>query len=72
MNNTGFLVERQFHFNKVGVLAWCIGNTLFGQRTITSGQLRLYNFLTPLFRVLDSILRTPGLSTVVIARKVQD
>jgi glycosyltransferase involved in cell wall biosynthesis len=70
MQKAGFLVERQFYFNKVGVLAWRIGNTLFGQRTITSGQLKLYNFLTPLFRVLDSILHTAGLSTVVIARKV--
>ena len=69
MEETGFAVERQFYFNKVGVLAWWLGNTLFGQRTITVWQLKLYNVLTPIFRLLDRLLPTTGLSTVVVARK---
>jgi hypothetical protein len=51
------------------VLAWWIGNKLSGQRTLSVWQLKLYNFLTPLFRVLDRLLPTSGLSTIVIARK---
>jgi hypothetical protein len=39
------------------------------QRTITSCQLKLYNLLTPLFRVLDHCRPMAGLSTVVVARK---
>ena len=69
MKNAGFTVERQFYFNKAGVLAWWVGNTLCKQRTITPWQLKVYNFLTPLFRVLDHVLPIAGLSTVVIARK---
>jgi glycosyltransferase involved in cell wall biosynthesis len=69
MTEAGFEVERQLYFNKVGVLAWWIGNKLSGQRTLSVWQLKLYNFLTPLFRVLDRLLPTSGLSTVVIARK---
>ena len=69
MEEAGFAVERQFYFNKVGVLAWWLGNTLFGQRTITVWQLKLYNVLTPIFRLLDRLLPTTGLSTVVVARK---
>ncbi len=69
MESAGFSLERQFYFNKVGVVAWWIGNTLFRQRTITAWQLKLYNLLTPLFRALDCILPTSGLSTVVIAGK---
>ena len=69
MQNAGFTVERQFFFNKAGVLAWWVGNTLCKQRTITPWQLKMYNFLTPLFRVLDHCLPMAGLSTVVIARK---
>ncbi len=69
MTKAGFLVERQFFFNKVGVLAWWLGNKLSRQRTITAWQLRLYNFLTPLFRLVDRWLPMTGLSTVVIARK---
>lgn len=69
MFEAGFIVERQFFFNKVGVLGWWVGNTLFGQQTITAWQLKIYNFLTPLFRVLDKFLPTSGLSTIVVARQ---
>jgi SAM-dependent methyltransferase len=69
MAEAGFTVERQFYFNKVGVLAWWFGNLLCRQRTLAAWQLKLYNFLTPLFRVLDRLLPTTGLSTVVVARK---
>jgi len=62
-------VERQFYFNKVGVIAWWVSNTLFGQRCITSWQLKIYNLLTPLFRLLDHCLPMQGLSTVVVASK---
>ncbi len=70
MEAAGFCVERQFFFNKVGVLAWWLGNTLSGQRSITAWQLKLYNFLTPLFRLMEPLLPISGLSTIVIARKI--
>ena len=69
MRAAGLNVECQYYFNKAGVIAWWIGNTLFGQRSITAWQLKVYNFLTPLFRVLDYCLPIQGLSTVVIASK---
>ncbi len=70
MAAAGFQVERQFFFNKFGVFAWYIANTLGGQKALTPFQLRIYNFLTPLFRILDRILPTSGLSTVVIGQKL--
>jgi glycosyltransferase involved in cell wall biosynthesis len=69
MTDAGFTIEKQFFFNKAGVLAWWFGNVLCRQRTITPWQLKIYNFLTPLFRVLDYCLPIHGLSTVVISRK---
>ena len=69
MAEAGFTVERQIYFNKVGVLAWWFGNTLMRQRTITIWQLRVYNFLTPIFRLLDKLLPFSGLSTIVVARQ---
>src|SRR5262249_40539117 len=66
----GFRTEKQFFFNKAGVIAWWIGNTLFQQRSITAWQLKIFNLLTPLFRFLDVILPMKGLSTVVVASKV--
>ena len=69
MTRAGFDVERQFYFNKAGVFAWWFGNRLCRQRTITSWQLRIYNALTPVFRLLDHFLPMKGLSTIVVARK---
>lgn len=69
MRVAGLKVETQFYFNKAGVIAWWLGNTLFRQRCITAWQLKLYNLLTPMFRVLDYCLPIQGLSTVVVASK---
>ncbi len=70
MREAGFEVEKQFFFNKVGVFAWYLANTLGGQKALKPWQLRLYGKLTPVFRVLDGILPTSGLSTVVVGRKL--
>jgi glycosyltransferase involved in cell wall biosynthesis len=69
MQAAGLKVECQFYFNKAGVIAWWVGNTLFGQRSITAWQLKIYNLLTPLFKALDHCLPIQGLSTVVVASK---
>jgi len=69
MREAGFEVEKQFFFNKAGVLAWYVANTLGGQKSLKPWQLWLYGKLTPLFRVLDSLLPMSGLSTVVVGRK---
>jgi glycosyltransferase involved in cell wall biosynthesis len=69
MRSAGLNVECQFYFNKAGVIAWWVGNTLFNQRSITAWQLKIYNLLTPLFRALDYCLPMQGLSTVVVASK---
>ena len=69
MTAAGFIVEQQFFFNKAGVMAWWLCNTLCRQRTITPTQLKIYNLLTPLFKLLDRCLPISGLSTVVVAQK---
>jgi glycosyltransferase involved in cell wall biosynthesis len=69
MKEAGFNAEHQFYFNKAGKLAWYVANTLGKRRKLTPSQLRIYNFLTPAFRVTDKITPGTGLSTVVIARK---
>jgi glycosyltransferase involved in cell wall biosynthesis len=72
MRDAGFEVQEQFFFNKVGVIAWYVANTLGKQGSLKPWQLRVYNFLTPLFRILDKVLPTSGLSTVVIGRKLPE
>lgn len=69
MKDAGFNVEHQFYFNKAGKLAWFFANTLGKRRKLTPAQLRIYNMLTPAFRVADKVMPGTGLSTVVIGRK---
>ena len=69
MRDAGFNVEHQFYFNKAGKLAWFVANTLGKRKSLTPLQLRIYNFLTPAFRVWDKIAPGTGLSTVAICRK---
>lgn len=69
MVDAGFQVEHQFFFNKAGRLSWFLTNTLGGRKRLTPLQIRIYNFLTPAFRLADKIMPGAGLSTVVICRK---
>ena len=69
MKDAGFTVEHQFYFNKAGKLAWFFANTLGKRTKLTPLQLRIYNFLTPAFKIWDKIAPGTGLSTVAICRK---
>ncbi len=69
MREAGFTVEHQFYFNKAGKLAWFLANTLGKRKHLTPLQLRIYNFLTPAFRIWDKIAPGSGLSTVAICKK---
>jgi hypothetical protein len=69
MRDAGFTVEHQFYFNKAGKLAWFVANTMGKRKSLTPLQLRIYNFLTPAFKIWDKIAPGPGLSTVAICRK---
>jgi glycosyltransferase involved in cell wall biosynthesis len=69
MRDAGLEVEKQFFFNKVGMFAWYVANTIGGQKALKPWQIKLYGLFTPVFRVLDAILPTSGLSTVVVGRK---
>src|SRR5262249_20336608 len=47
MRAAGFEVEKQFYFNKFGVFAWYVANTLGGQKVVEPWQLKIYGLLTP-------------------------
>jgi len=61
MTAAGFAVERQFFFNKAGVIAWWIAIRFAAKRRITRTQLRIYKSASPLFKVLDRCLPMSGL-----------
>jgi hypothetical protein len=66
---SGFHVERVLKFNKAGVLGWWLNGRVLRKKTFDLGQIRMLNFLTPLFRLLEPVLPLPPLSLIAILRK---
>jgi hypothetical protein len=56
-------------FNKAGVLGWWLNGRVLHKKTFDLGQIRVLNFLTPLFRRLEPLLPLPPLSLIAILRK---
>ena len=65
----GFRVESVLKFNKAGVLGWWLNGRVLRKKTFDLGQIRMLNFLTPLFRMLEPLLPLPPLSLIAILRK---
>ncbi len=68
----GFRVERMLKFNRPGVPAWWLNGRILRRRTFGIGQIRVLNFLTPLFRLVDRWLPLPPLSLIAVLRKEGD
>jgi glycosyltransferase involved in cell wall biosynthesis len=65
----GFRVEQVLKFNRPGVPAWWLNGRILHRKTFGLGQIRMLNFLTPAFRLVDSWLPLPPLSIIAILRK---
>ncbi|MGA8023816.1 MAG: glycosyltransferase [Candidatus Acidiferrales bacterium] len=65
----GFEVEELIKFNRTGVIAWWLNGRVLCRKTFGISQIRLLNFLTPVFRRIDSWLPLPPLSIIAILRK---
>ena len=67
--NAGFIVEDVLEFNRAGSPAWWFNGRILKRTTFGLGQIRVLNFLTPLFRKTDKIMPFPPLSIIAILRK---
>jgi hypothetical protein len=65
----GFDVETVFSMNKPGVLGWFLNGKVLRRKTLGKFQMKLFNALVPMFKILDPLLPWTGLSLVVVARK---
>jgi len=63
-------VLADFHFNFIGILGWVLSGSILRKEGIPSGQMKIYDRLVPVFRMIDKILlRKIGLSVVVVGEK---
>jgi 2-polyprenyl-3-methyl-5-hydroxy-6-metoxy-1,4-benzoquinol methylase len=65
-----FKIKKGFYFNFAGIPGWFVSGKMQRNKSIPKGQIKLYNKLVPLFRVIDKILfNRTGLSVIVVGEK---
>jgi len=63
------IIHTQF-FNVTGILGWIVSGNLMGNNTISSSQMRFYDRLVPVWKIVDWLLgRFLGLSVICVAQK---
>jgi SAM-dependent methyltransferase len=68
MREVGFEVVELREFNRLGALGW-YANGRLGRTAVSPSQLKLFERLLPLARLLDRIDVGPGLSVIAVGRK---
>lgn len=62
------IIHRQY-FNLIGILGWWVSGSLLRKKVIPEGQMKLYNFFVPVFRLIDRITRKWfGLSVIMVGK----
>jgi len=69
IENNFSIVHTQY-FNLAGTLGWFVSGKLQKNETIPGGQMKLYDQLVPLFKILDKlIINSAGLSIIAVGQK---
>ncbi len=59
------------YFNATGIAGWILSGSILRKKTIPAGQMKLYNKLVPIFKLVDKVLfNSIGLSAIVVGKKV--
>ena len=66
--DTGFEIEKMISFNRAGTLPWYVSGRLVKRRTVSLLQIKIFNWLVPLARLLDGILPIPPLSLIAVLK----
>jgi SAM-dependent methyltransferase len=69
LRRAGFEVVHQQGFNRLGTLGWLVNGKLLGRDRLSPGQMRLYNRLLPLAKLVERLPGGPALSTIAVGRK---
>jgi 2-polyprenyl-3-methyl-5-hydroxy-6-metoxy-1,4-benzoquinol methylase len=63
-------ITKTFYFNLAGIFAWFFSGKILRNKNIPEGQMGLFNFLVPVFKVADKmILQKVGLSVISVVSK---
>jgi glycosyltransferase involved in cell wall biosynthesis len=69
LREAGFEVVHQQGFNRLGMIGWYVNGKLLGRERLSPGQMKLYNRLLPLAKLIEHIPSVPALSAIAVGRK---
>jgi glycosyltransferase involved in cell wall biosynthesis len=69
LTRAGFEVVHQRGFNRLGTLGWYVSGKLLGKEHLSAGQMKAFNRIVPLARLIERISAWPALSTIAVARR---
>lgn len=70
LEGNGFAVKHAQYFNFMGVLGWFFSGNILRKKNIPGGQMKLYNELVPLWKVIDFFTqKIIGLSVIQVGVK---
>jgi len=59
-------ITRKQYFNFVGIFGWYFSGNILKKEVLPKGQMKVYNMLVPIFKIIDKIvLNRAGLSVIV-------
>lgn len=71
MSVPGFNIIHCQYFNSIGILGWFVSGKLMSKNAIPGGQMRLYDQLVPVWKVVDWFFKPLlGLSVICVVQKV--
>ena len=66
----GFRIKKLFAFNLIGILGWYVTGNLMQKKLIPEGQMGLFNYLVPVFKIADFFtFKKVGLSVICFGEK---
>ena len=68
LKKAGFEVVDLWEFNRLGVYGWWVSKQLQNE-TLSPRQMKLYEWLLPIAKVMDYFKLGPGLSVIGVGRK---
>jgi glycosyltransferase involved in cell wall biosynthesis len=69
MASTGFEVVHCEGFNRLGSLGWFVSGKVLRKTTLSPGQMKLFEWLMPMARLLERVPVLPHLSLIAVGRK---
>jgi glycosyltransferase involved in cell wall biosynthesis len=71
LTKAGFEIADLWEFNRLGVYGWYVSK-LMKKDTLSPGQMKLYEYLLPIAKLMDAFKAGPGLSVIGVGRKPVD